>query len=33
MIPESHDYPGFFGIGGPELLRRSNAQARQYGQS
>ena len=30
-IPESHNYPGFFGIGGPELLRRLNAQARQYG--
>jgi thioredoxin reductase (NADPH) len=30
-IPESHNYPGFFGIGGLELLRRLNAQARQYG--
>jgi thioredoxin reductase (NADPH) len=30
-IPESHNYPGFFGISGPELLRRLNAQARQYG--
>jgi len=30
-IPESHNYPGFFGIAGPELLRRLNAQARQYG--
>jgi len=30
-IPESHNYPGFFGIAGSELLRRLNAQARQYG--
>jgi thioredoxin reductase (NADPH) len=30
-IPESHNYPGFFGIAGPELQRRLNAQARQYG--
>ena len=30
-IPESHNYPGFLGIAGPELLRRLNAQARQYG--
>jgi thioredoxin reductase (NADPH) len=30
-IPESHNYPGFFGITGSELLRRLNAQARQYG--
>jgi thioredoxin reductase (NADPH) len=30
-IPESHNYPGFSGIAGPELLRRLNAQARQYG--
>jgi thioredoxin reductase (NADPH) len=30
-IPESHNYPGFFGIAGPELLRRLKAQAHQYG--
>jgi thioredoxin reductase (NADPH) len=30
-IPESHNYPGFFGIAGPELLQRLNAQASQYG--
>src|SRR5256885_6105242 len=30
-IPESHNYPGFFGIAGPELLRRLKAQAGQYG--
>jgi thioredoxin reductase (NADPH) len=30
-IPESHNYPGFFGIGGEELLRRLTAQAKQYG--
>src|ERR1700704_1277120 len=30
-IPESHNYPGFFGVAGPELLSRLNAQARQYG--
>jgi thioredoxin reductase (NADPH) len=30
-IPESHNYPGFFGIAGPELLGRLNTQARQYG--
>jgi thioredoxin reductase (NADPH) len=30
-IPESHNYPGFFGIGGLELLRRLGAQALQYG--
>jgi thioredoxin reductase (NADPH) len=30
-IPESHNYPGFFGIGGAELLRRLTAQAEEYG--
>jgi thioredoxin reductase (NADPH) len=30
-IPESHNYPGFFGIGGLELLRRLRAQAEKYG--
>jgi thioredoxin reductase (NADPH) len=30
-IPESHNYPGFFGIGGQELLRRLGAQAQRYG--
>jgi thioredoxin reductase (NADPH) len=30
-IPESHNYPGFFGIGGLELLRRLRAQAEEYG--
>ena len=30
-IPESHNYPGFFGIAGLALLRRLNAQARQHG--
>ena len=30
-IPESHNYPGFFGIAGPALLRRLDAQARLYG--
>src|SRR3954451_4739112 len=31
QIPESHNYPGFFGIGGTELLVRLRAQAEQYG--
>jgi thioredoxin reductase (NADPH) len=30
-IPESHNYPGFIGIGGRELLARLIAQARQHG--
>ena len=30
-IPESHNYPGFFGIAGPELLRRLRSQAENYG--
>jgi thioredoxin reductase (NADPH) len=30
-IPESHNYPGFFGIGGLDLLRRLRAQAEEYG--
>jgi thioredoxin reductase (NADPH) len=31
LIPESHNYPGFNGIGGPELLLRLGEQARRYG--
>jgi thioredoxin reductase (NADPH) len=30
-IPESHNYPGFFGIGGSEILCRLRAQAEEYG--
>lgn len=29
-IPESHNYPGFLGIAGREILRRLRAQAEQY---
>lgn len=31
LIPESHNYPGFRGIGGPELLSRLREQASTYG--
>ena len=31
LIPESHNYPGFAGIGGLELLRRLRGQACHYG--
>jgi thioredoxin reductase (NADPH) len=31
LIPESHNYPGFKGIGGPELLARLRDQALRYG--
>lgn len=31
LIPESHNYPGFKGIGGPRLLERLREQARLYG--
>jgi thioredoxin reductase (NADPH) len=31
LIPESHNYPGFKGIGGPDLLRRLRDQANLYG--
>src|SRR5690242_19142361 len=31
LIPESHNYPGFAGVGGPELLHRLRAQACEYG--
>src|SRR3954469_1526835 len=30
MIPQSHNYPGFRGIGGRELLARLKEQARAY---
>jgi thioredoxin reductase (NADPH) len=31
LIPESHNFPGFQGIAGPELLRRLRGQAAGYG--
>jgi thioredoxin reductase (NADPH) len=31
LIPQSHNYPGFKGIGGPDLLRRLRDQAQLYG--
>src|SRR5215475_729678 len=31
LIPDSHNYPGFAGISGEELLARLRAQARRYG--
>jgi thioredoxin reductase (NADPH) len=31
LIPESHNYPGFAGINGKELLRRLRAHAERYG--
>jgi thioredoxin reductase (NADPH) len=31
LIPESHNYPGFKGISGPDLLQRLREQAMQYG--
>jgi thioredoxin reductase (NADPH) len=31
LIPESHNFPGFKGIGGPDLLKRLREQAARYG--
>jgi thioredoxin reductase (NADPH) len=31
LIPESHNYPGFRGIGGPALLAKLHEQAKRYG--
>src|SRR5215475_525171 len=31
LIPDSHNYPGFAGISGEELLAKLRAQARRYG--
>jgi thioredoxin reductase (NADPH) len=31
LIPKSHNYPGFAGVAGAELLNRLRTQARQYG--
>jgi thioredoxin reductase (NADPH) len=33
LIPESHNYPGFRGIGGPALLAKLREQAERYGAS
>jgi thioredoxin reductase (NADPH) len=31
LISESHNYPGFMGLSGPELLKRLRSQAQEYG--